>query len=98
VSGVFGAGDLATERVRLECSGDTDVSLAGWTLSDGDKHTFTFPNLDLFPGGAVDVYSRRGTNDVVSLYWGMEAAVWESGETVILKNAAGEIQSTYKVP
>ena len=62
------------------------------------RNTFTFPNLELFPGGAVDVYSRQGTNDVVSLFWGMDEAVWESGETVILRNAAGEIQTTYKVP
>jgi hypothetical protein len=98
ISNVFGAGDLATEKVRLECRGQTGVSLTGWKLTDGTGNIFTFPELTLFPGGAVDVHTGPGNNDVVSLYWGLEQPVWSSGRTVTLLDAQGNVQATFVVP
>ncbi len=98
IANVFGAGDLTTERVRLECKGQSGVSLAGWQLTDGQGHTFTFPELTLYPGGAVDVHTGPGTNDVVSLYWGLEQPVWSSGRTVKLLDNVGKMQATFVVP
>jgi hypothetical protein len=95
---VFGAGDLPTERVRLECRGQSGVSLAGWQLTDGDGHTYTFPELTLFPGGAVDVHTGPGNNDVVSLYWGLEQPIWSTGRTVKLLDGHGAVQATFVVP
>ncbi len=71
IANVFGAGDLATERVRLERRGDGDLSLANWQLRDENGHIFTFPQLTLYPGGAVDLYTGDGVNGVVALYWGL---------------------------
>jgi hypothetical protein len=98
IANVFGAGDLATERVRLECKGQNGVSLAGWQLTDGNGHTFTFPELTLYPGGAVDLHTGPGSNDVVSLYWGLEQAVWSTGRMVKLLDNQGVIQSTFVIP
>lgn len=98
ITNVFGAGDLATERVRLEAAGQAGVSLAGWQLTDGGSHTFTFPELTLYPGGAVDIHTGPGSNDVVSLYWGLDAPVWSSGQTVNLLDSQGNIQATFVIP
>ena len=98
IANVFGAGDLATERVRLECKSQNGVSLAGWQLTDGNGHTFTFPELTLYPGGAVDLHTGPGSNDVVSLYWGLEQAVWSTGRMVKLLDNQGVIQSTFVIP
>jgi hypothetical protein len=98
IANVFGAGDLATERVRLECQGRDGVSLAGWQLTDGGGSTFTFPELTLYPGGAVDVHTAPGSNDVVSLYWGLEQPVWSTGRTVKLLDSQGGLQATFIIP
>jgi LysM repeat protein len=98
IANVFGAGDLATERVRLERRGDGDLSLANWQLRDENGHVFTFPQLTLYPGGAVDLYTGNGVNGVVALYWGLDGPVWETGETVTLVDAQGNVQATARVP
>lgn len=98
IANVFGAGDLATERVRLECKGQSGVSLSGWQLTDGSGHTYTFPELTLYPGGAVDVHTGPGSNDVVSLYWGLEQPVWSSGRTVTLLDGQGNVQAKFVIP
>jgi LysM repeat protein len=98
IANVFGAGDLATERVRLERKGEGDLSLANWQLRDENGHIYTFPQLTLFPGGAVDVYTGDGVNGVDALYWGLDQPVWETGETVTLVDAQGNVQAIYQVP
>lgn len=98
IANIFGAGDLATERVRLERVGEGDLSLANWQLQDEDGNVFIFPQLTLFPGGAVDLYSSAGVNGVVTLYWGKEEPVWESGEIASVVDDQGNIQTVYTVP
>jgi hypothetical protein len=98
ITNVFGSGDLATERVRLERRGEGDLALANWQLRDGDGNLYTFPQLTLYPGGAVDLYSSVGVDGVAALYWGLEQPVWETGEVVTLVDGQGNIQATYTVP
>jgi hypothetical protein len=98
ITNVFGMGDLATEKVRLEPQGQTGVSLSGWKLTDGRGHTYTFPDLTLYPGGTVDVHSGPGSDDVVSLYWGLDQPIWATGRTVKLLNGQGSIQATFVIP
>jgi hypothetical protein len=98
ITNVFGMGDLATEKVRLEPKGQTGVSLSGWKLTDGGRHTYTFPDLTLYPGGAVDVHSGPGSDDVVSLYWGLDQPIWTTGRTVKLLDGQGAVQATFVIP
>ena len=95
---VLGAGDLNSERVRFERVGEGDLSLAGWTLQDEDGNTFTFPQLSLFPGAVVDLYSGAGRDTVMSLYWGLPEPIWSPGETVTLLDDQEQVQVTYTVP
>ena len=95
---VIGAGDLDSERVLLKRAGSGELSLAGWQLADQEGHVYTFPQLTLYQGGAVNVYTRIGQDTVVDLYWGLAAPVWEAGETVTLYDAQGEVRASFAIP
>jgi len=95
---VVGAGDLNSERVQLRGLSDGTLSLTGWRLQDEDGNSYLFPQITLFGSGAVDVYSTRGVDTVVALYWNSGQSIWETGETVTLLDDAGNIQATYTVP
>lgn len=101
IDSVIGAGDLDAERVLLKHSGGGELSLVGWQLDDGQGNLFTFPEapqLTLFAGGAVNIYTRSGVNTVVDMFWGLDQPLWKSGSTVILRDASGNVQARYLVP
>lgn len=101
IDSVIGAGDLEAERVLIKHAGGSELSLVGWRLEDGQGNVFVFPEspqLILFSGGAVNIYTKAGVNTVVDLYWGLDNPVWKSGSTVILRDAAGNVQARYLVP
>ncbi|MEW5871618.1 MAG: lamin tail domain-containing protein [Chloroflexota bacterium] len=101
IESVIGVGDLETEHVKLKYNGEGEISLVGWRIEDGRGNVFIFPQspqLTLYSGGAVSIYTRPGNNSVIELYWGMDKAIWSPGETVTLRDAQGRIQATYKIP
>jgi LysM repeat protein len=98
IESVVGTGDLASERIILKRSGTGALSLAGWQILEEGGTVFVFPQLDLFEGGAVSLYTRSGQSTVVELFWGHDEPLWESGETVILLDNTGEVRATYRVP
>jgi LysM repeat protein len=98
IAHVIGAGDLPTERVRIEHRGGQELSLAGWRLVDNAGSTFVFPHLMLFTGGSVDIYTKYGVDGANALYWGRDRAVWESGSVVTLVDLSGESRSTFTIP
>ena len=96
IRGVSGSGDLESEVVRLLNSGGT-AHMQGWTLEDGQGHVFTFPDFTLH-SGAVSVHTKSGTDTVIDLYWGQPEPVWTPGKTITLRNAEGDVQSTFQIP
>lgn len=95
---VIGAGDVQTEYVQLNRLGEGDLWLTGWQLQDDDGNVFMFPNLKLNKGGAVQIFTRAGTNTVIVLYWGQQKSVWHSGEMATLIDSQGNIRSNYLIP
>ena len=95
---VIGAETLDTEMVLVRYQGKGELNLAGWHLEDEDKNVFIFPQLTLYPEGAVQVHTMAGQNTVVDLYWGLRQSVWESGEKVALVDPQRTERATYKVP
>lgn len=95
---VVAAGNLSDERVVIRLNGEGTLALQGWHLEDEDGNLYVFPELTLFKDGAVTVYTKAGTNNVVELFWGLSDVVWESGETVSLVDPQGNVQATYTVP
>lgn len=98
ITKVVAAGVLQDERVEIRSEGNAELLLSGWRLEDNQGSIFVFPQLTLFPGGTVAVYSKAGTNSAVELYWGLSDTVWEVGETVILRDPAMNIQASYQIP
>jgi LysM repeat protein len=98
ISSVIGVGDLASERVFITRTGSGVLIMNGWKLADEDGNVFVFPELALFEGGAVNVWTSSGTITVVDLYWGLSSAVWQSGETATLYDDQGKVAATYTIP
>ncbi len=105
VGGVFvtirqidSAGILDGEALVLINLGDK-VNLAGWTLSDGEGHKYTFPDLTLLPNAEVHIHTTAGTNSAADLYWGQSQALWSgSGSIAYLRDTSGKLMATYRVP
>ena len=95
---IVGAETLDAEIVLIRYSGEEELDLTGWHLADEDKNTFVFPQLILYPDGAVRVHTIADQNTVVDLYWGMRDSVWESGEEASLIDPQGNVRATYIVP
>lgn len=96
---VFGMGDLNSETVRIQSNADEVVSLEGWTIQDAENNIFTFPAIQLIRKGIfIELYTRSGHTTPFELYWGQPEARWQSGETVVLRDSTGQIQSAYRIP
>lgn len=95
---IVGAGTLDAEWVIVRNAGGEPINLSGWQLKDSDRNLFTFPNLTLNTGGAVQIHTASGTNTVIDLYWGLNDPVWRSGEEAQLLDPGGTVRAVYKVP
>lgn len=99
ISLIRNPGNLGSEALRIVNNTDEVISLEGWKLEDANGHVLTFPNIQLLRKGVfVEVYSRTGHTTPYEIYWNCDEAVWESGETAVLKDVFGQIQATYRVP
>lgn len=94
---VIGAGDLSTETVQLQRVGEGELQLAGWRL-EGNNLKYTFPALTLNKNGSVRLYTRAGQSTVIELFWGLDAAAWKSGDTIILYDSNGDQRASYVIP
>ena len=92
-------GILESEALRIVNNSDAVVSMEGWTLEDANGNVLTFPNIQLLRKGIfVEVYSRTGHTTAYEIYWNRNEAVWQSGETAVIRDMFGQIQATYRVP
>jgi Lamin Tail Domain len=98
ISSIVGAGTLNSEIVVVKFDGEGQLDLTSWQLKDEDGNTFKFPQLTLYPNGAVQIHTATGTDTVIDLYWGIGDAVWGSGENASLFDAQGNLRAVYRVP
>jgi micrococcal nuclease len=84
--------NLNDEYLVLKNTGNSDIDLSGWTVSDEAGHTYRFPTgFTLGPNDRVTLYTGAGTDTETELYWGSESAVWNNGgDTIIITNDSGE--------
>ena len=99
ISEILGVGQVDQETVVINNLGERLADMQGWTLSDTDGNTYTFPNLRLWVGGSVMVHTRIGQdgNPPADLFWGKLEAVWSPGDVATLKDAAGATVSTFVI-
>jgi hypothetical protein len=87
--------DEQAESLQLHNSGNEDVDLTGWTLSDTQNHpgpvfTFHFPSFTLLSGADVSIHTGDGTDDGQNLFWKSTSAVWNNkGDRATLRDATG---------
>jgi LysM repeat protein len=98
INSVIGVGDITQERVFISRSGPGELNMAGWQLRDENGNVFSFPQLQLFEGGAINVWTTSGSASVVDLYWGLKNSIWQAGENVTLIDAKGAVRATYQIP
>lgn len=85
--------NLNGEYVVFENTGDSELDLSGWTISDAADHTYRVPSgVTLAPGETVTLYTGGGSDSASELYWGSGSAVWNNGgDTIIVTNADGTV-------
>jgi len=98
IENVISAGTLSNEVVLIKSSSDVNIPMSGWKLDDGQGKTFVFPDLNLNPGGAVQLHTGTGDNTVIDLFWGLDAPVWQVGKTVTLRDDQGNVRSSFTIP
>ena len=98
ITAVTGVGSLTEEAVQIANYGSSQIALQGWKLTDEDGHQFEFGQVTLFgDGAAIQIHTEAGQNGPADQYWVLETAVWEPGEQISLRDAAGTVQSTFTV-
>ena len=98
ISSVVGAGSMESEIVVIKFDGEGQLTLTSWQLKDENGNTFNFPDITLYPNGAVQVHTITGADTVIDLYWGIGEPVWNSGETARLFDPQGNLRAEYRVP
>jgi hypothetical protein len=98
---VVGAGDLEQEVVMLKRAGEGNLRMVGWKLEGEHNNNYTFPEqpeLTLYKDGAVQIYTKTGTDSVTEVYLNRAEAAWRSGELIRLLDPQGTERATYRVP
>lgn len=90
-------GSAADEVVVLQRTGSGVLQMEGWKLEDTNGNIFTFPELQLFEDGAINIHTSAGIDTVIDLYWNKTDPVWQIGETATLLDPLGNIQATFQV-
>ncbi len=99
ITAVTGPGELNQELVSIANFGDSPVALQGWKVVDSAGREYTFGQVTLFgDGAAIMLHSAVGINGPTDLFWGLDEAVWESGETVSLLDQTGSVRASFVIP
>lgn len=85
--------NLNDEYVVLENTGQESLDVSGWTVSDTDEETYTFPDgTGLGPGESLTLHTGSGSNTESDHYWGKGRAIWSNdGETATVKDDTGSL-------
>lgn len=99
ITKIIGVDYLGVDQwVEIANEGTGSMNLTGWTLTNTENQTYSFPaNFTLNVGSIVKVHAGNGNNTAADLFngtlqWGKE------GDTATLKDATGKIVSEYKYP
>ena len=98
IDSVIGVGVLANERILIRRTGDGELSLAGWRLTDGEGNEYIFPQLTLYKDGAININTRSGQNTVVDLYWGLTSPIWAPGKVISIYDSENNLRETDTLP
>ncbi|MFI1963750.1 lamin tail domain-containing protein [Streptomyces pathocidini] len=90
-----GNASLNGEYVQIKNSTSRGVNLKGWTLTDAQKHKYTFGTYTLGAGKTVTVKTGKGTNTSSTRYQGRTWYVWNNtSDKATLRKPAGTTVDT----
>ncbi len=97
---ILDVGFLSSERAVIKNTGESPISMVGYTLSAGEGLVYTFPNLRLWPGSSVTVHTRAGQDysPGSDLYWNRLEPAWVPSTRATLRDASGVVQDVFIVP
>ncbi|MFN2216333.1 MAG: lamin tail domain-containing protein [Anaerolineales bacterium] len=95
---VIGSDVVATEVVVIRNNGDDAVTLTNWSLMNGNKTIFTFPQVKMFKDGMLQIHSIAGANTAVDLYLGRTEPAWSTGDVASIVDTQGNPVATYVIP
>lgn len=79
------------EYIELKNTGDVDKDITGWTVSDSDGNSFTFPSYVLNPGSTVRITTNSGR-----FLFNSTKPVWDRlGEAGYLQDTSGKMVDAY---
>jgi hypothetical protein len=86
---------LNAEWVTVTNTGRSAVNLAGWTLTDTDRHTYRFHYLRLGGHQSVRVHTGIGRDTGRDVYQDRRAYVWNNtGDAATLRDNRGHLVDT----
>lgn len=95
ITQVLAAGDINSEGIEIHNISGGVIHMQGWTVTDATGLKYTFPDYQMFPKGRVTLYTKKGVNTPVVLYWGQSKAVWgDPSEQITIFDAQGIVQAT----
>lgn len=79
-------------------TGESELDLFGWTVSDEKDHRYTVPSgFTLDAGATVTLYTGSGPDSEHELYWGSDSAIWNnSGDTIYVRTDDGDQVIVYE--
>lgn len=102
--------EVTNEYIRIENLG-LEQDMTGWAIEGQvlrniggnvrSTPTFIFPDFILPEWGVVRIWSGKGNNKNIDLYWNLDQAIWsEITEltNIVLLNKSGEIVNTVLIP
>lgn len=96
ISTIIYPGQLSRERVVIVNEGE-QVELEGWKVVSPRGETYTFGRVTLFQNGFINLNSTTGSDVPSDLFWGVGAAVWQSGDEVKLVGKNDATIATFTV-
>jgi hypothetical protein len=95
---VVSPGDVTAEGVVIRNNGES-INIKDWTLSDSNGNTYTFTERLLFSNASITLFTRTGQDTAIVAFWNRNTpAFGQPGTVLTLKDQAGVVQSTYRIP
>ena len=99
IGNVVSPGQVSLEAIQIVNNGSREASMRDWKLTDQLGNTYTFGQLTLFGDGAgIALHTGPGQDSATDLFWGLDEALWESGDRVVLYDDAGMVRAEFEVP
>ncbi|MCH7662170.1 MAG: CHRD domain-containing protein [Euryarchaeota archaeon] len=86
--------DVSQESVTFQNTGDGDLDLSGWSVTDredgGTGSVYTFSDFTLEAGAEVELITGDGSDSDDTVHWGLGAPRWnQDGDTIVVTDASG---------